>query len=387
MKRVLIFALKSVCYSSYLYFADSLAKSLQQAGVAVEMFSAKNGPLEAMEQYVGKAFDAVFDFNSELPRLTMDDGSYFLDQIHAPFYNIILDHPLYHHDTLKQTISNFHVLCLDECHRRYIKEHYPHIASAHLFLMTGEDIAGTDGYPKKEIDVFFSGTYTDWRKVEESIQTCPAFLEKVTKQLISLVQGNPAMTQEEALTRLLPSLEEEEIIRETFPLHMQACFLCDTYLRAFKREDLLLSLAKSHVPLTLCGNGWRSSPLAEFPQIQIIDDTDFKDMFSYFRKSKITLNLMPEFKCGAHDRIYSAMLNHSLCMTDATPLLKEQFSDWQDVIFYEYSDRNRLPEQIMELLNSKSRLIKLSENGYRKAKKSHSWQARAALLIEICHLN
>ena len=93
MKQFLIFAVKPVCYNSYLYFARSLAKALTNAGHHAELFSCEQEPPEAMERFAGRSYDAVFDFNSELPRLRMEDGSYFLDQIHAPFYDILLDHP------------------------------------------------------------------------------------------------------------------------------------------------------------------------------------------------------------------------------------------------------------------------------------------------------
>lgn len=384
MKRFLIFSVKSVCYDSYVYFADALAGALIAKGGKVELFSSKKEPLESMERFVGQEFDGIFDFNSELPRLKMEDGSYFLDRIHAPFYDILLDHPLYHHDTLKQTISDFHVLCLDKNHKNYIKENYPHIVSADFFPMTGEDIAPTDtSYPKKQIGLLFSGTYTDYRQIEDSIALSPSFLGGITKKLIGFMQNDDSLTQEEALRRLLPSLEESEIIKETFPLHMQACFLCDSYLRAKKREDLLLALAKQHLPLTLCGNGWRKSPLSDFPQIKMIDDISFFDTFTLFRQSKITLNLLPEFKNGTHDRVYSSMLNHSLCLTDTSPLLARQFKDGQEICFYDTKDTDALADKIRGLLSCPEKLFTISQNGYLKAKENHSWSSRAAYLLNM----
>ena len=384
MKRFLIFAVKPVCYHSYLYFAGSLARELTKAGHQVEIFSSEKEPLASMERFTGRSFDAVFDFNSDLPRLKMEEGGYFLDQIHAPFYDIILDHPLYHHDTLKQKITDFHVLCLDENHINYIKECYPHIVSAGLFPVTGEDILPTDAsYPKKDLDVLFSGTYTDYREIEDSMKTCPSFLADLTKKLIDLMLQQPFLTQEAVLRILLPSLEEEEIIKETFPLHMQACFLCDSYLRAFKREQFLLCLAKQNVPMTLCGNGFKKSPFADFSRIQIIDDISFFDTFALFRRAKITLNLLPEFKNGTHDRIYSSLLNHSLCLTDSSPLLEQQFKDGRDLIFYKYQDMDQLPDRISKLLRNPDHLAEISQNGYFQAKENHSWQARAAYLLSV----
>ena len=383
-KHFLLFQVKSVCYDSYIYFSNALAKALTNAGHAVEIFSALEEPLEAAERFVGRTFDAIIDFNSELPMLQMEDDSYFLDHIDAPFYDVILDHPLYHHKKLKQQLRDFHILCLDENHRNYITTYYPHIASAHVWEMTGDDICPNEiSYPPKDIDVLFSGTYTSPCEVADSIDTCPAFLGNLTRNLIELIEAEPSLTQEAALQKLLPSLDEAEVIEENFTLHMQACFLCDSYLRAAKREQLLVHLAKENIPLTLCGNGWRKSPLAQFPQIQIIDDTSFYDTFSLFRRAKITLNLLPEFKNGSHDRVYSAMLNHSLCLTDASPLLKKEFADGRELCFYDAQNPEGLTHCIQDLLIDESRCISITQNGYAAAKKDHTWDARVVSLMTV----
>lgn len=382
MKHFLVFKIKSVCYDSYTYFADSLAKKLQALGHQVTIFSAAEEPLENMERFVGMHFDAIFDFNSDLPKLKMDDDTYFLDQIHAPFYDVILDHPLYHHDMLKQKVKNFHVLCLDRFHKAYIEEYYPHISTVHVWGMTGDDVSPSNVvYPKKNIDILFSGTYTDYRQVEEALDLCPDFLGELSRTLITDMLADPTLPQEEALRRRLPDLDE--VIAETFPLHMQACFLCDSYLRAWRREHILLELAKSGLPLTLCGNGWYNSPLADYPNVSIIEDTPFMDTFDLFRHSKITLNIMPGFCDGSHDRIYSAMLNHSLCITDATPMLMEQFSDEQELCYYDVQNTTALIEKIHYLLESPSMVQTLSEQGYQKAKENHTWNSRVAYLLSI----
>lgn len=376
MKHFLLFQLKSVCYNSYTYFSNSLAKELTACSHAVEIFSTEKEPAEAMERFVGRQFDGMIDFNSGLPKVKMEDDTYFLDQVDAPFYDVILDHPLYHHDMLKHPLKNFHVICLDENHKTYIETYYPHIASVHVLPMTGEDMAKDKaGYPEKTIDFLFSGSYTSPKEVASSIEDIPDFMGDITKDLIERMKKDPGLTQEAALTALLPDLDE--IVEELFPLHMQACFLADSYIRAWRREELLTALAKSGISMTLCGNGWHKSPLAEFANVTIIDDTDFKDTFSYFRQAKITLNIMPEFKSGAHDRVYSAMLNHSLCLTDPSIMLDEQFQDGKELIFYPADRPDILCQTVKELLDHPKKIKEISESGYQKALAEHTWKSRA----------
>lgn len=382
MRHFLFFQLRNVCYNSYNYFSGALAKALQDKSCSITIFSGEREPLEAMERFVGQHFDAMVDFNSNLPKLKMEDDSYFLDQIDAPFFDIILDHPLYHHDMLKHPLRDFHVICLDENHKTYIETYYPHIASVHVLPMTGEDMAPEhNGLPDKNIDLLFSGSYTPPEEVAASIENIPGFMGKITKKLIEDMKRDAGLTQEAALRAMLPELDE--IVEELFPLHMQACFLADSYLRAWRREETLTALAKSGISMTVCGNGWRKSPLADYSNVSITDDMDFQDTFSYFRQAKITLNLMPEFKAGAHDRIYSAMLNKSLCLTDSSSMLKRQFTDDKELVFFPTDQPDILCETVGNLLLNDKKRIEITENGYRKAKAEHTWQKRGEEFLSI----
>ena len=118
--KFLIFEMKTVCYNSYLYFGDALGLALKKLGCDVEYFKVDEQALDDLEQFIGRHYDGLIDFNSDLPRALMDDDSFFLDHVDAPFIDVILDHPLYHHDSLKNKLNNFHVVCLDSNHKDYI---------------------------------------------------------------------------------------------------------------------------------------------------------------------------------------------------------------------------------------------------------------------------
>lgn len=53
MKKILICALKSVCYNSYLYFEDRLGSELEKLGCEVTYFRASEEPIEHLERYAG----------------------------------------------------------------------------------------------------------------------------------------------------------------------------------------------------------------------------------------------------------------------------------------------------------------------------------------------
>ena len=156
--KILLFTTRQLCYHSAGFFAAQLADALENAGyqcelceipedgIAGEMYEqavpAKDTAGEispqaaaVLERYIGKEYAAVIDFNSKLPRLMCDEDTYYLDTIQAPFFNYILDNPLYHHATLQCPLQRYHVLLVDEEHAAYVRQHYPHIQGTHILSL------------------------------------------------------------------------------------------------------------------------------------------------------------------------------------------------------------------------------------------------------------
>ena len=50
---------------------------------------------------------------------------------------------------------------------------------------------------------------------------------------------------------------------------------------------------------------------------------------------------MPWFKDGTHDRVFTAMLQHTLSLTDDSRYLRENFTDKKELVFYSLEKRDR----------------------------------------------
>lgn len=375
MKKILILESRSVCYQSYWYFAEQLEKQFNKLRCEVTLFRTTETSFEQLEQFCGTSFDAVFEFNSILPRAKMEDDSYFLDHIDAPFFDIILDHPLYHHDSLKQTLSNFHVLCLDSNHQTYIEENYPHIQSVHRIFLSGEESLPATPMKDRPIEILFTGTYTPANEVFDAISLVPSFLQRDIKNIIDMMLADSTLTIETAAQKLIP--HSDSLLAENFPLHVSSYFLADTYLRAYYRETLIKTIANANLPLTVYGSDWGKFPLSSLKHttnVTFHDAIPFSDTFAQMGQAKITLNLMPLFQCGLHDRIPSAMLNHSLCVTDQTAFLNECYTNEKELVFFDLNNLTVLPDLLTDLLSNTQKAEKIAENGYKYAKKHTSWE-------------
>ena len=384
--KFLIFEMKTVCYNSYLYFGDALGNALTKLGHSVEYFKVDEDALDDLERYVGTHFDAMIDFNSDLPRALMDDDSYFLNHVDAPFFDIILDHPLYHHDSLKHKIENFHVICLDSKHKDYILKYYPHIKSVLVTPMTGElafghDSINWDDFENRQYDILLSGTYTDPTRLETAINKMPDFLAKNVYELIDMMTADSTLTIEDAVTALAEN-EIYDYINSDLPLHTQSFYLADAYVRCINRKNLVLNLDKCQHSFDIFGALWEELDLKH---ATLHREIPFNLTFTVFSKAKISVNIMPNFKAGSHDRVFSAQLNGAVSFTDPTTLLLEEYKDNENILFYDLDHLDQAADKVDHSLDNLSQLKKIAQGGFEIANSKHTWANIADLITKAIH--
>lgn len=380
--KILIFEMKTVCYNSYLYFGDSLGAALTSLGHSVEYFKIDEDALDDLEKYVGTSYDLLIDFNSDLPRALMDDDSFFLDHVDAPFFDVILDHPLYHHDTLKNKLKNFHVVCLDARHRDYILKYYPHIKSVTVTPMTGELAFGHesidwDNFNNRPYDIIFSGTYTDPTRIETAINKMPDLISNNVYELIDMMKADNSLTIEDAVDRLAEN-EFYDYINSDKPLHTQIFYLTDTYIRCINRKKLVQALDRCECQMHLFGGLWEE---LELKNAVLHKEIPFNLTFTIFAKSKISVNIMPGFKAGSHDRVFSAQLNGAVSLTDPTTLLINEYKDNKDILFFDLDNIDFVTEKINSSLKDVEGLKKIAQAGYEIASHNHTWTNIANVII------
>lgn len=89
-------------------------------------------------------------------------------------------------------------------------------------------------------------------------------------------------------------------------------------------------------------------------------------------QGKISLNVLPWFQNGAHDRIFTAMLQKSVALTDGNDYLRELFGDKKELVFYSLDAIEELPQLVRELLSHPKQLQEIADCGYACAKNSIS---------------
>ncbi|MBR4708229.1 MAG: glycosyltransferase family 1 protein [Pseudobutyrivibrio sp.] len=265
----------------------------------------------------------------------------------------------------------------------YIQKYYPHIKSVTVTPMTGElafgkDSIDWDGYEERPYDILFSGTYTAPERLATAIKKMPEFLQENVYTLIDMMLKDSTLTIENAVESLAKN-EIYDYINSDLPLHTQTFYLADAYVRCINRKKLVEALDKCSNNLHLFGALWEELALKH---ATLHREIPFNLTFTVFAKSKISVNIMPNFKAGSHDRVFSAQLNGAVSLTDPTTLLLKEYEDKKNILFYDLKDINAATEILNSSLKDLSQLKKIAQAGYEVASKRHTWANISDLIID-----
>lgn len=324
--KILLFQIRYLCHKSNELFVDNLAEEFEKLGHEVSICNIidKNDTEKYLNDLLGKHFDAMIDFNSVLPAADLEEGGYFLDKIDAPFYNYIVDHPLFHHDFLNIPLKNYNVICIDNNHYNYLKNYYPHIKNVFV-----QPLAATKGmieceYEKRNIDVLYPVSYMPFKKAEKMLMEGTSVKGQIklndmemrwAKDVVDIMLSNPTKSIEEAFLQVLED-SALELDKEDFKMALTRLHIADIYIRCYLREKMLDYLLEAGNKVTACGKDWELYDNKAGKLLEIYPDVSYTTAMQYMQNSKAVVNVTPGFKWAIHDRATSAMLNEALLISD-----------------------------------------------------------------------
>ena len=165
--RILFLSNGSICYDSTTYFIECISEELKAMGwevmhIRLDKATQKDKLCVLADEYDSQPFDYVFDINTKLDAVCDYSGRYCFDRLGKAVWHYILDHPFYHHDSLKVPLKNMNVICLDEMHKKFIDETYPHINSCIVLPLAAKQAeSGLKPYDMRDNDLIFTASYTD----------------------------------------------------------------------------------------------------------------------------------------------------------------------------------------------------------------------------------
>lgn len=142
-------------------------------------------------------------------------------------------------------------------------------------------------------------------------------------------------------------------------------------------------LAEAGIRVHVFGSGWEQLVCSAKENIIVGGSLDSLGCLEKISQGKISLNVMPWFKDGAHDRIFNSMLNGAVCVTNSSVYLDEILRDGENAAVYSLDELSRLPVIVRGLLDDPDKMPRIADSGYHMAKNGHTWADRSKEVIKI----
>ncbi len=370
------------------YFSRELAKGFCLLGYKIFLFdlACEEESSEALAHFAGfsDTILVTFNFDGIHMETSLYDGAgnLFWETRDIPCVNIAVDHPFFFPELLAIHPENFYQVSIDRMHQNYIQKFHPDVARNFFLPLGGTTLFPNGGYApvaQRRYDVVFTGNYTPKEEFDVHInrlgEEYALFYRRILKELIEFPDRPDDIVMEQYLKKEFPDATREEL-RET----MSNMIFIDTYIRGYYRGRVVQTLLDGGISVHCIGKGWSRLECARPELLTWEEDLLSHDCLEKMAEAKISLNVMPWFKDGAHDRVFNAMANGSVCLTDHSRYLDETLEDGKDAVFYDLKDLERLPGQVTELLNNPEKMQTIADAGYAKALKEHTWLKRAEQL-------
>ncbi|BBF45412.1 hypothetical protein lbkm_4179 [Lachnospiraceae bacterium KM106-2] len=324
--------------------------------------------------YTGISGEQIFEDENE---------NYLWDKLSIPFYNIVVDHPFYYPKLLSHLPKRYAQFSIDKDHENYMKRFYPEVIDGGFLPLGGTHYPGSHiPYEDRDIDVMFAGNYTPPAKFNKFIDRLDdeyaAFYQDIIKDLIAHPDTSMEKAFEGHLKKEIPKIKDQEL-RDT----MANMTFIDLYVRFYFRGEVIRTLAESGIHVHTFGGDYDYLECKKREYIHPHGSVDSATCLYQMGRSKISINVMPWFKVGAHDRIFNTMLNGAVCVTDGSEYIDSQFTDGEDICLYSLKEIKELPDKVRDLLAHPDKAAAMTYKAYEKAERLHTWECRAKQLHEV----
>lgn len=396
MKKILFVHTRELCYYSGRFFLQQMAAACRNLGADTEFMALETmKDFEGLEQRMGEDFAAIIDINSKLPYVIRENGEPLLDDLGAPFYNYIVDHPLYHHPGLVFPLKDYHVLGIDRRHCLYMQQYYPHLQQVSFLPLGATASAKQIPYEKRRIPLLVSCTYEEEeKKRREFHQLCQKLTGKKNggdlcrlgeelMELMSAGQDGGEIAMEDALKMLLDpqDLLEGRYVTTEFPVLMNYLYLVDKYVRNVRRRRVMEYVLSLNIPVTIMGEGWEPLVGKAKGRVTCLGARRLEESFAIMADSRRLLDINPLFPQGVHDRVTTGMMNGALVFSDMSPEADPGMQQDRQLCYYSVRNLDSLGEMLLEMDPAAQQQI--AGQGCTYVRQHYSWQAQGQELLKI----
>lgn len=378
-RPILVYKGDTICHNVLNIFAEQFGLALEHAGKKVIYFDCEKEALNSLTHYMHQHFQAVIGVQSYLFSIKMQDEIHYLHEyIYGPKYNFIFDHPVWMRQHLLHQYPDFYVLTHDENYAAFTKRYFHR--DAFLFPPAGMT-STTAATPEQIYDLSFIGTYGSYQHELTLIRQLDRDKRFLANKFLLKMRQNPDITSEHAFETVLrergTALSDDEFLDAFY--EMRRVIYCVMH---YYRDRVLRTILESGIRLDVFGDSWENCPLRCYPNLICHPDVTVEESLTVWQQSKLSLNIMSWHKGGFTERMANIMLAGAVLITDDTTYLHNRY-DAEDLLVFRLKEREKLPQQIKQLLSEEPLRQQMAQNGMRKTKEAHTWEKRAEQFLEL----
>ncbi|MCR5154827.1 MAG: glycosyltransferase family 1 protein [Lachnospiraceae bacterium] len=394
------------------YFGMCIAKELVKRGYPVYLFKIEDDTckIDELKAFI-RSNDTVlitFNFNGIQHEAIFYDEKLRLlwDLCGVRVLNIIVDNPLYYLKELSDLPKRYAQICIDIGHEEYMKTYYPAVKLFEMMPIPGSNIFEAEEVEKvlfpgkkqafhevrvprplkdRKMQVMFAGNYTHPDKFEEYIKRLgdeyEAFYRGIIEDLVSNPKKEINKTFREHIEREMGELSSKDMVTA-----QNSLMFIDLYVRFYFRGLVIKTLTEAGIKVDLFGEGFNALETSKKENLIIHGGTDTKGVLYALEDTVLSLNVMPWFKRGAHDRVYSSMLSGAVALTDESIYMKDKLRNGEDLFFYSLDKLENLPDIIKNGLSDMEKLQNVADSGYRYVSENADWSSFTEKLLKIVYL-
>ena len=367
------------------YFSYQMGKTFEENGFLVFYYDLKNEEQSArtLKKFIRTGETALVTFNFEglekEPGVYKEGLGYIWDAYKIPCYNMVADHPYYYHERLRDLPKRYYHISIDRCQEQYFKQFYPEFEHLGFLPLAGTEIKPSSD--ERTMDVIMTGNYTPPSFCEPYIhwinEEYAAFYQGIIDDLIA----HPHQTVEEVA---MGHCEREmgKVPYEELRIAFSKMIFIDLYVRNYWRGEAVRVLADAGIKVDVFGKGWEELTCSHPENLIIHPQITSYSCLEQLQHAKVSLNVMPWFKDGAHDRVFNSILNGAVCVSDKSKYLCEELAEGEGVCYYDLKNIEELPCIVKNLLQNENKIQDMIHNGRQKVRKKHTWETRANQIID-----
>ena len=230
---------------------------------------------------------------------------------------------------------------------------------------------------RRPIDILWSGSF---QKPEVAWAGVEGGARQVFQDALDLALSIEWIPPLEALDTVLAS-RGIDLSDPIMAAARVAAVLVDIEVRMTRRFEFLKAMAKTGLPLRICGVGWESQ-LYRFKNVTYEGAVDMTRMVELMRQSRLVLNTNGNFGAGSHERPFSASLAGAATFSDFSQYYAQVFEPGVNIELFHWKNLPVGMEKLAGLVADPQRCFDYARSAKAMTIAGHTWDRQIDQILQ-----